>query len=164
MSVKGSSSLASRALPTLPLDFLQMVKKSICCKNIQFANGHWWSNPLKGEARAARLARSLALEFDGRAIVLEGDAQIVVTQVLEDDREPDWLIAGEVQSIRALLKTHRLWNLQWTSRGRGVWNKMAHKLGRWGFQFVQRVDLIADEIPLEIVSCDDSAVFSRVSG
>lgn len=131
---------------------------AVVCRNwkgdIHKVRFHKWpgSNPLKGEARAARLACSLALEFEGRDVVLEGDAQIVVNQVLESNRTPDWMIEAEKYTIRALFKNRCRWKLQWTPR---EGNMMAHKLARWGFHVVHRVDFIADDIPLHIVCCDD---------
>ncbi|KAB1220816.1 Imidazole glycerol phosphate synthase hisHF, chloroplastic [Morella rubra] len=54
------------------------------------------SYPLKGEARAARLAFSLAEDYAADKVLLEGDSLALVSQVLSTDSRPDWLIEGEV--------------------------------------------------------------------
>ncbi|KAB1207370.1 hypothetical protein CJ030_MR7G017447 [Morella rubra] len=58
------------------------------------------TNPLKGEALAARLAFSLADAFPGKVIYVEGDSQILINQVLATHLSPDWAIEGEVVTIQ----------------------------------------------------------------
>ncbi|KAB1201829.1 hypothetical protein CJ030_MR8G004365 [Morella rubra] len=62
--------------------------------------------PSKGEARTARLAFSLAAEFEDREIQFEGDSLTLVDQVNDHSQSPDWMIEGEVQTLRRLLQAH----------------------------------------------------------
>lgn len=118
-------------------------------------------NPLKGEARAARLACMMAEDFAEQEVCLEGDAQQLVKQVNEINASPDWLIEAEVMTIRAMLRLHPLWRFQWTPR---EGNYMAHHLAIWGHQFEGSVQVIIEDIPPDIAHCDDSVVRSRVVG
>ncbi|KAB1225092.1 hypothetical protein CJ030_MR1G005379 [Morella rubra] len=53
-------------------------------------------NPLKGEARAARLACQVAASFEGIPMCIDVDSLDLVNQVYNLDVPPDWEIAGEV--------------------------------------------------------------------
>ncbi|KAB1220433.1 hypothetical protein CJ030_MR3G009893 [Morella rubra] len=53
-------------------------------------------SPIKGEARAARLACQMAALFDGQGINIEGDCLNLVTQVQDEVGALDWDISGEV--------------------------------------------------------------------
>lgn len=65
-----------------------MYAAAVCRKNqgsiLQLRINKWpGSIPLKGEARAARMALSLVAEFDDWAILIEGDALGLIQQVTE---------------------------------------------------------------------------------
>lgn len=85
--------------------------------------------PIEGEARAARLACSLAEELGLQNLALEGEAQALVTRVVHTDMVPDWIIEAEVLTMRAMLKSHGQWTFRWIPR---VGNDMAYALARWG--------------------------------
>lgn len=77
-------------------------------------------DPIKGEARAARLACLLAEEFAEYEVFLEWDAQFLVHKVVDPETTPDWII-----TLRATLSLHPLWHFQGTSR---EGNNMVHNL------------------------------------
>ncbi|KAB1202385.1 hypothetical protein CJ030_MR8G020182 [Morella rubra] len=86
------------------------------------------NNPIKGGARAARLACDCALCFEGTPLIIEGDCLDLVTQIHDRDSLSDWEIAGEVDSIRGLLDIHSDWSFTWARRDA---NAAAHSLARW---------------------------------
>lgn len=61
---------------------------------------------------------------------------------------PDWII-----TLRATLSLHPLWHFQCTSR---EGNNMVHNLAWWGFQNVAQAEYMAEDLPSNIVNCDDS--------
>lgn len=77
------------------------------------------------------MACSFAEEMGLRNIILEGDAQALVTQAVNSDVLPDWIIEAEVLTMRAMLSSHGQWIFRWIPR---EGNGMAHALARWGLQ------------------------------
>lgn len=67
-------------------------------------------NPIKGEARAARLVCLSAKEFNGMSVILEGDYLELICQVNDRNLIPNWEIVGEVETIRSLLAIHPEWD------------------------------------------------------
>lgn len=104
---------------------------------------------IKGEARAARLACLLAEDFDYCDVIMEGDAQILVNQVVDLDTVPDWVIEAEVLTIRALLRNHSKWKFRWIPRNG---NCLAHNLARWGLQSDFPADTKLEDIPVTIIA------------
>lgn len=91
------------------------------------------AKPTKGEARAAWLACLLVEEFAEYEVLLEGDAQSLVNQVVDPTATLDWIIEAEVLTLRAILSQHPLSHFQWIPR---EGNYIAHNLARWGVQIV----------------------------
>lgn len=85
-------------------------------------------SPIKGEARAARLACQMASSFSAHEIILEGDCLTLVNQVVDATAAVDWDISGEVITIRRLLQDHPTWSFKWIPREANV---AAHNLAKW---------------------------------
>lgn len=113
---------------------------------IQKIRLHNWlgSSPLKGEARVARLAVALVEDFADSILQLEGDAQGLVQQITDCSLTPDWLIEGEVHTLRNLLRDHCRWSIQWIPR---EGNALAHNLAQWGSINVFQGDFYASDVP-----------------
>lgn len=107
-----------------------------------FAQG---SMPPKGEVIAARLAFSMAEEFGGQEVIIVGETLSLVNQVSNEESSPNWIIEGEVETIRLLLQKHPTCKLQWTPR---EGNDMAHRLVKWGLYSVMTSDIVLDSFPL----------------
>lgn len=89
---------------------------------------------------------------------MEGDSLELVNQVSNLDRPPDWLIKGEVDTIRKIMLEHDSWKFIWTPR---EGNCLAHNLAKWGMDFVLSGNFRVGDVPPDIVNCDDSAVFAE---
>lgn len=96
------------------------------CRLVQGTQGG--GNPIKGEARAARLACLVAADFEGIQICIEGDCLELVNQVVYVEGQPVWEIAGKVETIKNLLVDHAEWSFSWTPR---EGNFAAHNLAHW---------------------------------
>lgn len=116
-------------------------------------------DPIVGETRAARFACSLAAEFTGFEICFEGDARNLVSQVVDSDSIPDWKIEAEFVTIRALLRLHPLCCFECIPR---EGNFLARELASWGMSKDHPETCTLLDIPSDIVTCDDSAVYRRV--
>lgn len=101
-------------------------------------------NPLKGEARAARLACLLAECFGGISLSIVGDCLELVNQVHLRGGTPDWEISGEVETIRKLLEEHSEWSFIWTPR---EGNYAAHNLARWCTNHDISGHICVDDLP-----------------
>lgn len=86
------------------------------------------TNPLKGEALAARLAVSAFENLAQERVLFEGDAQVLISQINDSASQPGWVIAEDVVLIRHYLATHPRWSLQWASRR---CNYLAHNTAKW---------------------------------
>lgn len=106
-----------------------------------FAQG---SMPPKGEVIAGKLAFSMAEEFGGQEVIIEGDSLSLVNQVSNEESRANWIIEGEVETIRLLLQKHPTCKLQWTPR---EGNDMAHRV-KWGLYSVMTSDIVLDSFPL----------------
>lgn len=87
---------------------------------------------------------------------MEGDSLELVNQVSNLDRPPDWLIKGEVDTIRKIMLERDSWKSIWTSR---EGNCLAHNLAKWGMDFVLSGNFRVGDVPPDIVNCD--AVFAE---
>lgn len=83
------------------------------------------SNPIKGEAGAARMAAEL---FMGSHLTIEGDYLNLVNQVCDMNGFLDWEIEGEVNTIRQLLKANANWSIEWIPHEGNV---AAYNLAHW---------------------------------
>ncbi|KAB1228298.1 hypothetical protein CJ030_MR6G022935 [Morella rubra] len=100
----------------------------------------------------------MAADSNCSHVIIEGDSQILVNQVLSVNRPSMWLIAGEVDTMRNLLREYGGWQILWTPR---AGNSMAHRLAQWGLH-LGRVGVVPiTDVPTEIISCDDSDMQSR---
>lgn len=107
-------------------------------------------NPIKGEARAARLACEMAIELPGVKVIIEGDCLNLVTQVHERAQPVDWEIAGEVETIRRLLELHQEWTLAWTPR---EGNEALHLLAKWCARQLVAGVIRLENLPSDVI-CD----------
>ncbi|KAB1224572.1 hypothetical protein CJ030_MR2G004964 [Morella rubra] len=112
-------------------------------------------NPLKGEARAARLACSVATCFAGSPICIEGDCLELVNQVQSQIVTPDWEVAGEVETIRSLLEANTSWSFSWTPR---EGNYAAHFLAQWCISSDLSGCISLDHLPNSVTDCDARSV------
>ncbi|KAB1211272.1 Methionyl-tRNA formyltransferase [Morella rubra] len=110
------------------------------------------TNPLKGEARAVRLACDLAADYEGRSIMLEGNSLEVIRQIKDQQATPDWLIEGEITTVRQLLSRHNLWQLNWLPR---TANMLAHNVAKWGLLSGSIGDFLSMDVPLALLTCKD---------
>ncbi|KAB1215428.1 hypothetical protein CJ030_MR4G010561 [Morella rubra] len=149
---------------TLKINFDVAVKEgnlflAAVCRNSSGAILHIRTNQVRGsqppkvEALAARMAFALGMLFTDCEIIFEGDSLILVHQVVNEECIPDWLIEGEVETIRQFLMEQPAWKLQWTPR---EGDEMAHQLASLSVG-----DLSRDCIPIDIVSSDDSVSSRR---
>lgn len=109
------------------------------------------TNPLKGEARAARMACETASYFLPLEVTIEGDCLNLVNQVDDVFSTPDWVIAGEVYTIRSLLRDNAKWHFVWVSREANI---AAHNLAQWCSQRRVFGDICIQDLPPEVSLCD----------
>lgn len=79
----------------------------------------------------------------------------MVNQVQDREQIPDWLIAGEVDTIRHLLDLHQEWKFVWIPR---EGNEAAHQLAkRCARQHVSGL-IRPDSLPNDVLSIDHDAI------
>ncbi|KAB1225181.1 Spermidine hydroxycinnamoyl transferase [Morella rubra] len=108
-------------------------------------------SPNQRRSRGCSFACSLAEEMGLRHTIVEGDAQVLITQVLNSDVLADWIIEAEVLTMRATLRSHEHWIFRWIPR---EGNGLAHALARWRLQVDVPDTVVVEDIPRSILHCD----------
>lgn len=53
----------------------------------------------------------MAEELTNEEVMFKGDSLVLINQVLQTDNTPDWLIEGEVDTMRLFLQDHVNWKI-----------------------------------------------------
>lgn len=110
------------------------------------------SNPLKGEAIAARLDFTIAEEFVPMDVLIESGSLILVNQVSNSHEKPLWCIEGEMETMRKLLAIKNEWKIAWIARDG---NTLAHNIAKWGITSGLLGDIELEAVPQSVLACND---------